>query len=106
MKKLLRKINFTISAPIDTGPGTAFLGSMGIGLIPVGYVDIEADDTESVRTDSYSIEAIMDAANRASEKSAEWCRLASQKTLERFRRLHDPPSFGANFKMYLDRLGL
>lgn len=106
LKRLLRRINFTISAPINIGPGTAFLGSMGLGLIPVGYVDIEADETNSVLTDSYSIESLMDCAERASRKSAAWCRQASQETLDRFGRLHDPPAFGANFKAYLDRLGL
>jgi hypothetical protein len=106
MKSLLRSISFTISAPINIGPGTAFLASMGLGLIPVGYVDIEAGDTNSVLVDSCSIEALMDSARRASEKPAEWCRQASRETLDRFRRLHDPPSFGANFKAFLDRLGL
>jgi hypothetical protein len=79
---------------------------MGLGLIPVGYVDIEADETNSVLTDSYLIESLMDSASRASRKSAAWCRQASQETLDRFRRLHDPPMFGANFKAFLDRLGL
>lgn len=106
LKRLLRRINFTISAPINIGPGTAFLGSMGLGLIPVGYVDIEAGETNSVLVDSYSIEALMDCAERASRKSAAWCRQASQETLDRFGRLHDPPQFGRNFKAYLDRLGL
>src|SRR5208337_4469814 len=105
MKALLRRINFTISAPIDAGPGTAFLGSMGIGLIPVGYVDIEANKTNSVLSESYSIEALMDCAERASRKSADWCRQASQETLERFGRLHERHVFGANFKAFLDRLG-
>jgi glycosyltransferase involved in cell wall biosynthesis len=106
LKRLLQRTNFTISAPINIGPGTAFLGSMGLGLIPVGYVDIEADETNSVLTDSYLIESLMDSASRASRKSAAWCRQASQETLDRFRRLHDPPMFGANFKAFLDRLGL
>ncbi len=106
IRRLLKRINFTITAPIDIGPGTAFLGSMGLGLIPVGYVDIQAADTNSVLADSYSIEALMDSAERASRKSAAWCRQASMETQDRFRRLHDPPSFGANFKALLDRLGL
>jgi hypothetical protein len=106
MRNLLRRINFTIGAPIDTGVGTAMLGSMGIGLIPVGYIDIEAEESNSVLTNSFDIEAIMAAARRASEKSAKWCREASRQTLERFQRLHEPSQFGKNFKAYLDRLGL
>lgn len=106
LRGLLRRINFTISAPIDTGPGTAFLGSMGLGLIPVGYVDIEAEESNSVLTPEYSVDALMKVARRASEQSIDWCRQASCETLERFARLHEPPAFGANFKAYLDRLGM
>ncbi len=106
MRSLLRKINFTISAPMDSGPGTAMLGSLGLGLIPVGYIDIEAQDTNSVLVNSFEIETIMDAARRASQKSADWCRQASRETLERYEQLHTPRAFGANFKAYLQRLGL
>jgi glycosyltransferase involved in cell wall biosynthesis len=106
MKKLLKKINFTIGAPMDTGPGTALLGSMGLGLIPVGYIDIEAEESNSVLTNYCSIESLTDSIRQASEKSAAWCREASRQTLDRFQRLHDPRSFGANFKTFLDRLGL
>jgi len=105
VRKLLGRINFTISAPIDTGPGTAMLGSLGLGLIPVGYIDIEADDTNSVLTDSCSIEAIMDTARQAAAKSPDWCSAASAATLKRFERLHQPSSFGANFKKWLQTLG-
>jgi hypothetical protein len=106
MKRLLRRIHFTISAPINIGPTTALLGTMGLGLIPVGYADIEGTDTNSVLTDTCTVETLMDCAERASRKSAAWCRQASQETLDRFQHLHDPPMFGANFKAFLDRLGL
>jgi glycosyltransferase involved in cell wall biosynthesis len=105
LRRLLRQIHFTISAPINIGPTTALLGSMGLGLIPVGYADIEAAESNSVLTDSCTIETLMDCAERASQKSAAWCRQASQETLSRFQRLHDPPMFGANFKALLERLG-
>jgi hypothetical protein len=42
MANLMKWINYNVSAPIDTGTGTAFVGSLGLGLIPVGYVDIDA----------------------------------------------------------------
>lgn len=106
MRELLKRINFTISAPIDIGPGTAFLGSMGLGLIPVGYVDILAEESNSVLTGTASVESLMSVARDASEKSADWCRQASSETLERFATLHDPPAFGRNFKRYFERLGL
>jgi hypothetical protein len=104
--QLLRKINFTISAPIDTGPGTAFLGSMGLGLIPVGYVDINGDDADSVLTDSYSIDGLMKIVQKASSMSAEWCREASRRTIMRYHRLHVPSAFGGNFKQMLIDFGL
>jgi hypothetical protein len=106
LRRLLRQINFAIAAPINIGPTTAMLGSMGIGLIPVGYVDIEVGETNSVLTDVCTIDSLMDCASRASLKSADWCRQASRETLERFQKLHAPPMFGANFKALLDRLGL
>ena len=106
MRDLLKRINFTVGAAINTGPTTAMLGSLGLGLIPVGYIDIEAEDSNSVLVDSFEIETLMVAARTASEKSAEWCRRASRETLERFQRLHEPAQFGRNFKAYLDRLGL
>ena len=71
------------------------------------FIQTAEDDPALLRmVDSYSIEALMDCAERASRKSAAWCRQASQETLDRFGRLHDPPVFGANFKAFLDRLGL
>ena len=68
LKRLLRQINFTISAPINIGPGTAFLGSMGLGLIPVGYSILRRTElTDRLLVDSYSIESLMDCADRAPE---------------------------------------
>ncbi len=106
LRELFGQINFTISAPIDTGPGTAMLGSLGLGFIPVGYIDIEATTEESVLCNSHSVEAIMAAARKAASQTTEWCQAASRATLERFERLHQPDSFGANFKAYLISLGL
>jgi len=106
MKQLLRNINFTLGAPINTGVGTAMLGSLGLGLIPVGYIDIEAGVENSVLTNSFEIEAIMAAVRQASQKSAAWCREASRQTLERFALIHEPVPWGRNFKDLLGSLGL
>jgi hypothetical protein len=106
LRRILRRANFTITAPIDTGPGTAFVGSMGLGLIPVGYADIEGDESDSVLTDSHSIDALAEAVDRASARSADWCREASQKTRARYERLHVPSAFGDNFQKMLGEFGL
>ena len=106
LRQLLRRANFTITAPIDSGPGTAFIGSMALGLVPVGYADIEGDESDSVLTDSYSIDALVEAVQRASSRSAEWCREASRKTSARYQRLHAPSVFGEKFGQMLANLGL
>ena len=103
-KALLRKlalINFSVTAPIDTGPGTAMLGSIGIGLIPVGYADIEGTDQDSCLTSDWKIPAIITCVRAASEKSAQWCERASRLNLEKYEKLHKPEVFGANFKQYV-----
>ncbi len=106
MRALLARINFTIGAPIDTGPGTAMLGTFGLGMIPVGYIDIDGTNEDSVLIDDFSIESIMDCVVRASRKPAPWFRAASLATTQRFERLHEPSVFGMNFKSYLQKLGL
>ena len=105
LRELLGRANFTLSAPIDTGCGTAFLGSMGLGLVPVGYADIEAGPSESVLAVSASIDCLRDAVQSASTQSVEWCREASRMTLARYHRLHAPPAFGENFRKMLVELG-
>jgi len=52
LKKLMEKVVFTVHAPINTGLGTAFMGSMLIGLIPVGYVDLEEGLDFPILTDN------------------------------------------------------
>ena len=106
LHRVLRQTNFTISAPIDTGCGTAFLGSLGLGLIPVGYVDIEGTQEDSVLAESPSIDALKEVVERASHQSAEWCRNASRHTRLRYEQLHAPAMFGENFRRMLIELGL
>lgn len=106
IRALLERVNFTFGAPIDTGPGTAMLGTLGLGLIPVGYIDIDASESESVLGDDFTVESLVDCALRASEKPAEWCEQASASIMRRFTKLHEPSQFGANFKDWLQSLGL
>lgn len=106
IRALLERVNFTFGAPIDTGPGTAMLGTLGLGLIPVGYIDIDASESESVLGDDFTVESLVDCAVRASEKPAEWCEQASASIMRRFGKLHEPAQFGANFKAWMHKLGL
>lgn len=104
---LIRKlamINFSVTAPIDTGPGTAMLGSIGIGLVPVGYADIDGTAEDSCLTSDWRIPAIVACIRAASEKSARWCEQASRLNLEKYEKLHRPEVFGANFKQYVARI--
>lgn len=82
LKKILQKINFTIHAPINTGTGTAFIGSMGVGLIPVGYIDLIAPNDSCVLTDSWQIDDLVKCVKEASSKSPEWCKNASELTVK------------------------
>ena len=105
LRELLGRANFTLSAAIDTGCSTAFLGSLGLGFIPVGYADIQGESSDSVLSASASIDDLREAVRCASAQSAEWCREASRQTLARYHRLHAPPAFGENFKQMLIELG-
>jgi hypothetical protein len=102
LAKLLRGVNFTITAPIDTGSGTAFVGSLGAGFIPVGYVDIDAGALDGCLSTSWQIEAIEDVIRQASEMSLDWYKTASARAVERYWRDHDPTQFGMKFGVFHD----
>jgi len=82
LKELMKRILFTIHAPINTGLGTAFMGSMLLGLIPVGYVDLEEGLYFAVLSDSWQIDDLAKVVKEASQKSPEWCKEAAKKTIE------------------------
>lgn len=75
---ILRKINFTVHAPINSGMGTAFMGSLAHGFIPVGYIDLPPHGDSSVTVEDWSVDSITACITRASEKSAGWCRQAAE----------------------------
>jgi hypothetical protein len=102
--QLLSRINFTVNAPIDTGPGTAMIGSIGLGLIPAGYIDIEGNSEDSCLAEDYSIETLVRTFKAASSKDAAWCERASKLNIEKYEKLHNPESFGKNFYDYLGRI--
>lgn len=84
LKKIMSRINFTIHAPINTGLGTAFMGSMGLGLIPVGYIDLIAPKDSCILTDSWQIDDLVKCVKEASSKSPEWCKNASELTIKNY----------------------
>lgn len=82
LKELMKRIAFTVHAPINTGLGTAFMGSMLLGLIPVGYIDLEEGLDFTVLSDSWQIDNLVKVIKEASNKTQKWCREAANKTIE------------------------
>jgi len=82
LKELMKKTLFTVHAPHNSGIGTAFMGSMLLGLVPVGYVDLEGDLDFAVLSSSWRIDDLIKVIKEASNKSPEWCKEAANKTIE------------------------
>ncbi len=84
LRNLLLNTNFSVHAPVNFGIGTAFLGTLALGLIPVGYVDIISDDQQNILTDSWDVDSLVECIDDASRKSPEWCVNATQNTIKLF----------------------
>lgn len=97
-KRLLQKVSFSVHAPINTGLGTAFMGTMGLGLIPVGYVDLAENAECTVLTDHWDVDSIANCISEASEKSVEWCVNASTQITKEYERLCGTESLQSKFK--------
>jgi hypothetical protein len=97
-KRLLQKISFSVHAPINTGLGTAFMGTMGLGLIPVGYVDLAENAECTVLTDHWDVDSIANCISQASEKSIEWCVNASTQITKEYECLCGTESLRSKFK--------
>lgn len=82
LKRLMKQINFSVHAPINSGMGTAFMGTMGVGLIPVGYVDIEADSETAVLCADWDLQTIINCISTAAAKDASWCKIAALKIVK------------------------
>jgi glycosyltransferase involved in cell wall biosynthesis len=102
LRKLLTRTNFTVHAPINIGMGTAFMGSMGAGLIPVGYVDLADPRDSAVLTDSWQVDSLVECFRRAASKPAEWCRIASGLTRNYYNEYCDPAQVERNFRKMFD----
>ena len=106
LKNLVKEINFTIHAPINTGIGTAFMGSMGVGLIPVGYVDLVAPKESCVLTNSWQIDDLVKCVKEASSKSAEWCKNASELTIRNYKGNYSVENFETKFYKLIDKVNI
>jgi len=102
LEKVLNETNFTISAAIDTGPGTAFVGSLGLGLIPVGYVDIEGKEDDSCLAKQFTVDELISNIKTVSSKTVQWYANASRLNILKYKEKHDPESFAKNFSRFLD----
>lgn len=98
LKHLLKKTNFSVHAPINIGMGTAFMATMGVGMIPVGYVDVPGPGESAVLTDSWQVDSLCDCIRAASKKSPEWCSNAAQLTQAKYQEHCDPDVVQRNFR--------
>ncbi|MDB4295572.1 hypothetical protein N9908_04930 [Akkermansiaceae bacterium] len=97
LAKLIPKVAFSVHAPINTGLGTAYMASIGSGLIPVGYVDLPSDDSWTVLSDSWEPEDLADSLRKASEKSISWCESASEKAVLTHKKNWSSEAFHSRF---------
>jgi len=98
LRRLLRRTNFSVHAPINIGMGTAFMGTLGVGMIPVGYVDLEDPEGKSVLTESWDVNALSQCIRQASERTAEWCEDASLKIRSHYLEHCEPERVAERFK--------
>ena len=105
LKALLRQMNFTVHAPINIGMDTAFMATMGVGMIPVGYVDVPEPVGESaVLVDTWQVDALVDCIKEASQKSPKWCQDASVLSIEKYNEHCEPNKVEENFKAMLTQV--
>jgi glycosyltransferase involved in cell wall biosynthesis len=101
LRNLMKRTNFSVHAPINIGMGTAFMATLGVGMIPVGYVDIADPEDGAVLTDSWQVEDLKNCVREASQKSPEWCQKASTLSRERYQKFCEPEQVHENFvKMF------
>lgn len=101
LKELMKKINFTIHAGINSGLGTAFMGSMGLGLIPVGYIDLIAPENSCVLSNSWQIDSMVKCIQTASNMPEEWCKNASKLNIKYYDENYIVEVFSNNFKQLI-----
>ncbi len=97
LKSLLKECIFSVHAPINIGMGTAFMATLGVGMIPVGYLDINDPTDDEVLSSDWSVESLMVAVTKASEMPVYWCKKASSASLVRYKHYCDPQEVEKNF---------
>lgn len=101
LRKLLMQCNFSVHAPINIGMGTAFMATLGLGMIPVGYLDINEPSGDEVLSDDWSVDSLIDSITKASQMPVEWCAKASKCSILRYEKYCDPQAVEQNFiKMF------
>jgi len=106
LKTLLKAVNFTVHAPINIGMGTAYMATLGVGMIPVGYVDVPDDGKHcAVLTDSWQVKDLVDCICEASAKSPEWCAQASLGAVQLYKKHCDPKQVEHNMKKMFAEVG-
>lgn len=98
LKSLMKCLNFSVHAPINIGMGTAFMATLGVGLIPVGYVDMVDAEDSAILTESWHVESLVDCIIRASKKSPDWCVKASESSKKYYAKHCDPEQVYQNLK--------
>jgi len=84
LKRLMKSFNFTVHVPLNSGVGTAFTGTLALGLIPVGYIDLPDFPDCTVLAADWQVEAIRECLADAARKTADWCGQASRKIVEAY----------------------
>jgi hypothetical protein len=80
------------------------MGSVGTGLIPVGYVDINPQTDCCVLNESPEIEALRNCVIDASQKSPEWCQQAVKLAVEEYQNTWSVEEFRIKFNELIRRL--
>lgn len=104
LRQLVKRINFTIHAVHNSGIGTAFMGSMGAGFIPVGYIDLIAPKDSCVISESWDIDSLVGCVKEASGKSAAWCKNAAEQTIKNYEENFSVESFRNKFNELIRKI--
>jgi hypothetical protein len=98
LSDLMMRCNFTIHAPINTGVGTAFCGSLGNGLIPVGYIDLPVGYKPAILTNGWDPNSLAETIRVAMSKEPSWCAIAAIQSVENYQKYYSPATVERNFE--------
>ena len=104
LTSLMKNICFTVHAGINSGLGTAFSGSIGLGLIPVGYIDLKSDESWNVLSDSWQPSSLAETFRDASNKPIAWCEIASMRAVQEYNDHWTSAAFAEKFESLVNRV--